>query len=165
MLGYIIINRRNKEGSLYVPAVGMQFKTCPGGRRGWIDVYPTDGMRYDMKKWPPKPIMPVVQWLRENFDFAKEIDVPLLMIRFAIEADEKKQKQIEAFSGLLEGMSKKKTALPDSHNETDAKHIEHAVRRVNEIMASTEPGEITDAKKYAMALQIQRWIHDVGGLC
>jgi hypothetical protein len=165
MLGHIILNRRNKEGSIFVPEVDMQLKACPGGRRGWIEVRPTDGMRYDMKKWPPTPIMPIVEWLKKTCEFVKEVDVPLLMIRFAIEAEEKKRKQIEAFGGLLEGMVKEKLTPLDLRQESDHRIMMRAVRQVSDIVDSKEPGEISEAKKYAMALQIQRWIHEAGGLC
>ena len=109
--------------------------------------------------------MSVVQWLKENFDFVKEIDVPLLMIRFVIEAEEKKERQIEAFEGLLAGMFKEKPGSLDPRKEKDFRVMERGVHRVKDIMDSKEPGELSDAKKYAMALQIQCWIHEAGGLC
>jgi len=173
MLGHIIVKHQNKEGVLYVPEVEMFITATPGGRKDWVDSHSTDGPHYDtkdMSEWfktgeRPKSKMSQVEWLRQNYDFVKEIDVPLLMIRFAIEADEKKRKQIDAFSGLLEGMVKEKPAPLDIRKDVDFKVMERGVHRVKEIMESKEPGEITDAKKYVMALQIQRWIHEAGGLC
>lgn len=176
MLGHIIISRRNKEGSLYIPEVDLQLKACPGGRQGWIDVYETDGMHYDLKELfasidtgvRPKPLMTQVEWLKKSCIFAQEVDVPLLMIRFAVEAQEKKRKQIEGFGGLLEGMfkeKKKREPLNPLGDPADFKVMERSVHRVVELIDSKETGELSDAKKYSMALQIQRWIHEAGGLC
>ncbi|QQG38250.1 MAG: hypothetical protein HYS26_01730 [Candidatus Kaiserbacteria bacterium] len=172
MRGYIIVDRRNKEGSIFVPEVDLQFKACPGGKRGWLDVYFTDGMHYEHKgalatkhAGEPKTKQTVVQWLKANFDFAKEIDVPPLMIRFAIEVEEKKRKQVVAFGDLFESMVKGKPTSLDRGGEQGFKAMERAVHRARDIMASKEVGELSDAKKHAMALQIQRWIHEAGGLC
>jgi hypothetical protein len=175
MLGHILVNRKNNEGSLFIPEVDLQLKACPGGRRGWIDVYETDGMHYDRKAIfamfdggeRPKPIMTQVEWLKKTCKFAQDVEVPLLMIRFAVEAQEKKRKQVEGFGTLLEGMFEEKKGAPLNPlgNPADLKVMERSVHRVRDIMDSREPGEISDAKKYGMAIQIQRWIHQAGGLC
>ncbi|HVU75388.1 MAG TPA: hypothetical protein VHD38_00945 [Candidatus Paceibacterota bacterium] len=164
MLGYIIINRRNKEGSLYLPEVALQLRACPGGRRDWVDVYPTDGMRRDRKGRGPAIVY--ADWLKKSHDFVAEIDVPLVMVRFAIEADEKKHSQIDAIGALLEDITKRAPeASSGSVPMPDKTVITDGARRFREIMDAKEPGEISEEKKYAMALQIQRWIHEAGGLC
>ena len=121
-------------------------------------------MHYDPRDWPPKLTMPVVQWLKENFDFVAEVEVPLMTIRFALESEEKKRRQIEAIEGLFDSMLKENPAPLDIKG-IDLNVMAKGAERLKNIMDSTSPGEISTSKKYAMALQIQRWIHDAGGLC
>ena len=154
MRGHIILNKENKEGFVYVPEAELQFKTRPGGNKGWVIAYRTNCM--PVLRENPK-------WIEENFDFAAEVDVSDDIVLWVFRSMEKERRQgivHDIFLAEIGQVYMQQGETVDSILHDAAIQGRRRVKTLAEIALRDDNAE----GQYAMALQVQRWIYEAGGL-
>lgn len=142
MRGQILIDKELGWRWIYVPEAHIQFCVAETGTKNlFIAAFRTDGYR----RTAGGPV-PMEQWLHENHQFTKELEVPDDIVQFAVQSEADRQRAVE---GLTEQLKEVAEEEAKGRGPADPDWLIQHMRK------AFEAEEVSPEEEHLMALRVK----------
>ena len=97
MKGHVLLDGHGYRW-IFVPEANIHFRVTQSGKKHWIVcAFRTDGYH----GLNPEDAVPVVEYLKREFQWTKELDIPEHLVQFAVESERLRQESVENIQDIM----------------------------------------------------------------